>query len=250
LTLRLGLILCVLDPAQARDFLEKTDFFEENYSDKAVAILSAISFTPFHSADQWVQLGKAVAGTGEWGMAEAIFQKAVRLKPENAGALSMLGLAKEQNGEDGQTELLRAEGYDPHNNIVLANMAEYYSRHGNFTKAIDYYTELHKNQSEEPIWDIELGRAFAQAGDMIKAYEFYVAAIDQQPENVNYWIAMVNFCVQYQVYLKEVGLPAARKAVSLAPDNSNALASMGIMLLMNGDADSAIRFSSMQLIWI
>jgi len=239
---QLGLELCIVDPKRAVQYLSIAENMDTAYSQKVEKISKAIPEGELSEASQWFALGKALGSAWEWTTAEVIFQKVTELAPNNSEAWVMLGQAQEENGQDGSGAFFQAEKLDPASDLVRASLASYYAGHGNLQKAIEIYSLLQQEEPDQPIWDIELGNLFSQTSDLVKAYSYFVSAIDLQPEKVSYWIAMVNFCVKYQIYIQEVGIPSARKAVSLEPDNPDALASMGEMLLIEGDADNAIRF--------
>lgn len=239
---RLGLECCITLPERGGQYLSIAADLDAGYTAIADEIIQAIPIEPRFNFDQWMLLGKALGRTGEWLTAEAIFQKVVQLAPDEADAWVLLGQAQEQNGRDGSTALFRAEKLDAASVQVRASLASYYATHGNVPKAIEIYSVLLKDEPDQPIWNIELGNLYSQTGDLIRAYDYFVSAVDLRPDKVSYWIALINFCMQYQIYVKEVGVPAARIAVNLEPDNPDALASMGEMLLLQGDVDNAVRF--------
>jgi tetratricopeptide (TPR) repeat protein len=242
ITYQLGLELCIVEPSRAVQYLSIAANLDSAYMQNVEEITKAIPEGELSDASQWVVLGKALGSAGEWTTAEVIFQKAIELAPNNTEAWVMIGQAQEETGQDGSGAFFQAEKLDPASDIVRASLASYYAGHGNTQKAIEVYSLLQQDEPDQPIWDIELGNLFSQTGDLVKAYSYFVSAIDLQPEKVSFWIAMVNFCVKYQIYIQEVGIPSARKAVNLEPDNPDALASMGEMLLIEGDADNAISF--------
>lgn len=239
---RLGLEFCLTDPERAGQYFSMAANLDPAYIEIADEIVHSIPDGPMTNFNQWLGLGKALGRAGEWATAEIVFQRTVALAPDEAEAWVLLGQARQQNGQDGSAALFQAKKINATSSHVRASLAAYYAGQRNIPKAIEIYSGLAKDEPDQPIWNIELGNLYSQTGDLIKAYNYFVAAIDLQPDTANYWIALVNFCIRYQIYVQEVGVPAARIAVNLEPENPDAQAVMGEMLLLQSDADSAIRF--------
>lgn len=239
---QLGLDQLIVDPQRATQYLSIAANLDQSYAALASEVMDILTNSSTWGVNLFLGLGKVLGKSGEWKVGQVLFEKATDLDPKNEEGWVLLGQAQDQNGQNGLPAYLQAQKLDPGLDVVKASLGSYYASHGNQSNAIGIYSSLQKSQPSQPIWDIELGNLYSQAGDLVTAYGYYVDAIDLEPQNVNYWIALVNFCSQYQIYIQEVGLPAARKAVSLAPDDPNALASMGELLFLQGDADSAIKF--------
>ena len=55
----------------------------------------------------------------------------------------------------------------------------------------------------------------------------YERATELAPNDATYWRLLATFCVENAVHLQDVGLPAAQKAVELAPKDAQALDVLG-----------------------
>jgi len=78
--------------------------------------------------------------------------------------------------------------------------------------------------------------------DIDAALAYYQSAALIKPSDAHYWTLLAEFCAVHQVSLREVGLPAARQALTLAPENAPALDAMGQVLVGLDDLASAERF--------
>jgi len=63
------------------------------------------------------------------------------------------------------------------------------------------------------------------------AYEF-AASINEQ--DGFYWHALANFCARNNINITDVGIPAAQRALFLAPDDPLALDTLGWLLSLDG----------------
>jgi tetratricopeptide (TPR) repeat protein len=85
-----------------------------------------------------------------------------------------------------------------------------------------------------PAWQAEIGNAYMKRGDLIAALAAYQHAIELAPDESTYWRLLAVFCAENGVYLEDVGLPAAQKAVDLAPEDPSALDALGWAYLSSG----------------
>ena len=92
------------------------------------------------------------------------------------------------------------------------------------------------------MWQVELGSSLAEQGDLSAAFGHYQKAVEIAPGISQYWQYLALFSVQYNYDVPAVGLPAARQAVILAPEDPTALDTMGWTLLALEDYASAERF--------
>ncbi|MBE0699161.1 MAG: tetratricopeptide repeat protein, partial [Anaerolineaceae bacterium] len=67
------------------------------------------------------------------------------------------------------------------------------------------------------------GNTWAEKGDLLVALEHFQKATTLDPQNSLYWQYLARFTVDYSVNVRFIGLPAARQAVVLAPNDPAAL---------------------------
>ena len=101
------------------------------------------------------------------------------------------------------------------------------------------YLQAAKSEPSNPAWQAELGNAYIKSGDLVAALAAYQRATELAPNQSTYWRLLAVFCAENGVYLEEVGLPAAQKAVDLAPDDPTALDALGWVYLSSGKYASA-----------
>ena len=94
-------------------------------------------------------------------------------------------------------------------------------------------------EPENPEWQAALGESYSLSGDLVSALNSYQKATSLAPQNATYWRLLAMFCADSGVQVLEVGLPAARQAATLAPDDPHALDALGWSFAQAGLLHSA-----------
>jgi Flp pilus assembly protein TadD len=68
----------------------------------------------------------------------------------------------------------------------------------------------------DPGWQMALGEAYEQTGDLVSALKHYQSATEMSPNEATFWRALAEFCLRNNLDLAGTGLPAARRLVELA----------------------------------
>jgi Flp pilus assembly protein TadD len=89
-------------------------------------------------------------------------------------------------------------------------------------------------EPSNPAWQAELGNAYTLNGDLASALSAYQNAVELAPGESTYWRLLAVFCAENGVQVEDFGLPAAQKAVELAPDDPFALDTLGWLYLSTG----------------
>lgn len=241
---RYGLALSVVQPEQALPYLLDAAQKDSQYLDAVQMVRRGLGLAvnAAEPAYGWLMIGRSLGAINQWDLALRAFQQAVNAEPDYAEAWAFLGEAKYHLTATGKTELDRANQLKPDSTVVQALYALYWRRQGNPKQAVPYLEAIARQEPQEPVWQVELGNTWAEIGDLETAQGFYLKAINLSPQSAVYWQALANFSVNYQVDVRGLGLPAARKAVQLAPDDAAALDVMGWTMASLGDLTSAERF--------
>jgi tetratricopeptide (TPR) repeat protein len=117
--------------------------------------------------------------------------------------------------------------------------ALYWDRQGDHQAALKYLQAAAAVDPENPSLQIEIGATLAEMGDLPTAQTFYELATQLAPNTPSTWRALAEFALSHQIQIRQIALPAARRAVILAPDDPPALDIMGLTLLALGDYHSA-----------
>ena len=233
---RLGLLLTVLEPEQALTNLMFASSLDPEF-DPAVQTLRAalnLSSTQPDASQQMATIGRSLGLVQEWDLSAAAFEKAITLDAENAEAWAWLGEAKQQTGGDGRAELDQAVALDHTSVVVRALRGLYWNRQEKYLQMLAEYLLAAEYEPTNPAWQAELGNAYFKRGDLVAALAAYQRATELAPNESTYWRLLAVFCAENGAQLEDVGLPAAQKAVNLAPDDPLTLDALGWVYLSSG----------------
>jgi tetratricopeptide (TPR) repeat protein len=226
---RLGVLLTVLDPEIALSELMLAASLDPEF-DPAVQTLRAaenLSATQPDASAQMVTVGRALGLVHEWELAAVAFEKAVELDSRNAEAWAWLGEAQQQAGDDGRAELDRALALDNTAPVVRALRGLYWERQKKYPQALSEYLLAAEYEPQNPAWQASIGAAYFKSGDLFSALAAYQRATELAPDEAEYWRLLAVFCADNGVQVEDIGLPAAKKAAQLAPDDPLALDALG-----------------------
>lgn len=186
-----------------------------------------------------VVIGRGLGLVNEWVLAEDAFHQAAAADGENAEAWAWLGEARQQLGRDGHAELDKASSLDSADPIVHGLRGLYWMRQGQPEQALAEYRMAAVLDPANPLWQVSVGEAYASMGDLPPALESYIHAAEMAPGDVNHWRILAVFCARNGVQVEEIGLPAARKALALAPDDVQGLDALGLIFITLGRPEEA-----------
>jgi tetratricopeptide (TPR) repeat protein len=187
-------------------------------------------------------IGRALGSIGQWDLAAQAFQQAVSISAGYGEAWGFLGESRYHLDGSGKSELDKALELAPESPVVRALVALYWRRMGEPQKALDHLQAIAAQEPDEPVWKVEIANTLVDTGDLVSAQDYFQQAVKLAPESSLYWQYLARFSAEYDVDPRTLGLPAARKAILLAPEDAAALDTMGQMMTRLGDRASAERF--------
>ncbi len=240
----LGLTLAATDPEAALPPLAQAAALDESLADAVHTLILNIenSLLEEDPAYTYVSAGQALGALEEWPLAVEAFRRAAELEPEYAAAWAFLGEAYFHIGRDGLPELEKALALYPYSLAGNIFQALYYQRQERHEYALIYFHTAALLDPGNPALQVEIGGTLAQMSDLPTAMKYYQRAVELAPHDTDYWIILASFSINNQYLIKTIGLPAARQAVILAPDNPATLTLMGQAFLVLEDDFSARRF--------
>ncbi len=240
---RLALLLLAEDPDRAARELSLALSLEPQLQPAVATLRAALQATktsPEGNARDRL-LGRALGAVEEWELALRLFERAREKDPQDGEAWAWIAEARQHLGLPLQDELERAKRLAPNSPIVYLLSGLYASRNGKHQQALEAFQRaVELKPQEATIW-IALGEAYAEQGDLPSALFAYQHATELAPENAETWRALANFSATYGIEIAEIGLPAARRAVTLQPEDARNLDILGWLLLLNGEIEIAER---------
>lgn len=250
---RLGLLLTLSNPNDAIPQLLYASQLDPTFDPAAQTLrtalnLSALSESP---SGQKVIIGRGLGLVEEWELARVAFEEAVRLDEKNAEAWAWLGEADQKSEEQARVEqgrnqalidLDRALELDASSPVVRGLRGLYFQRVGNHRQALIEFQAAAKLEPENPTWYVSIGEEFSRLGDLILALQAYQYAAAVAPDDASYWRMLATFCTRNRINIRDVGIPAAQKAVTLEPKDPLALDTLGWVLVLDERYYEAERF--------
>ncbi len=243
--LELGLLTAVEDPDQALAYLSQAALADPELAAGADALDRTIRRARLIDDDPAYTLtavGRSLASLGEWDLAREAFRNAASLNPGYADAWAFLAEAQQQTGENGLPALSTAYSLDPESLVVNTFFALYVQRQGRYEDALVYLETALQADPGNPTLLAEMGGTMSALGDIQNAIDLFLQAVNQDPENPTYWRLLAVYSIQNGIQIVELGLPAARQALLLAPDEPAALVLVGQAYLMLENPLLAERF--------
>lgn len=250
---KLGIILSSIQPETALAYLIQASELETDYKDDVQTIKNSVDAARKYDDPAYTLLesGRALANLNQWEHAIRAFEEAIKFHPNFADAWAFSGEAKQhievddeqhQNSNAGLVELEKALEIDPQSIAANTFMALFWQRQQHYDLALVYLHAADSIEPNNPNIQIEIGRTLAIMGNLEKAQDYYNRATEISPNDPHFWRQLAGFSIKYDTQLREIGLPAARKAILLNPEDPASLDTMGEIFILLQDIYSGIRF--------
>jgi predicted Zn-dependent protease len=241
---QLGLSQLIFDPAYASDTLLSAVANDTKYSSRVHAILEGLEniTNQENTTYRLVLTGRLLSQQSEWKYASAAFDYSTQLDPEYAEGWALLGNSLKYLNKDGLYALENAQKLDPNSKISNEMLAIYWREHDDIPKSLMILNHLADDEPAEAFWRFEIGNTLVYQGDLYGALEAYVKATELSPDDSFYWLSLAQFTIDYKISMETVGLTAARQAIVLEPNNSQAKDVIGVIFMNLENYASAERF--------
>jgi len=211
----LGRLLLDDDPAQAAAHLRQAGDTD------LLAVLDAAQ-AETDPARRALLLGAAFLQRGELTLARRELERAAALAPADAETRAYLGHVLDLLGHTGAGREMLEQALDLDPESALAY----------------YFLGLHEGQvgylagAQESLWQallrdpgnaamhVSMAETFVALGEYPQAEEWYQAAVEIAPDDVEFQLVLAHFYVDHLYRIEQGGIPAAEAAVALAPDDA------------------------------
>jgi tetratricopeptide (TPR) repeat protein len=187
-------------------------------------------------------LGSIEAQQKDWSSAQQEFSRAVQLDRQAAGPHLHLGLALQAQGQSGSIEeLLKAQQLAPNNAIITLELGKAYAAAGQDDQAIPLFQQLLDRNPDAVDAMYELSLAFQRSNRTQEAIALLRKVLEAQPGNA---IAAANLGMALtQAQRAKDAVPVLQHAIALAPDSVTAhedLAAVYVQLNQFDDAETEL----------
>jgi tetratricopeptide (TPR) repeat protein len=208
----------------------------------AMALAEAVDTSPAaNRSDVLTSAGQAFLQQKMWHLAAATFQQLVTLEPASSTAHAYLGLALEQSGSAGLSEIETAARLDPSSALAQSLLGLHWQQAGQPQQAIPYLERAVTLDPGSSALLAELASAQAASGKLQLALEGYRMAAELQPDDPVFWRLLAFFSIAREIEMAETGLPAARNAAVLHVDDPIAMQLLGSLHFVLGNGVVAER---------
>ena len=224
-----ALIVSSSDPVDALPYLYRIDAQSPGAKPLANALIHTIESAIALDDPSYTlaQVGQTFARHGEWQMAIWAFQNALTLKPEYIEARAYLGLALDRSGQDGLPHLINAIEAASDAPLPRVFLAMHWQELGQPEIALQQLDIASRLDPTNPAVNAELGSVYAALGDTRSAIAAYRQATDLAPKDPRFWKLLAQFSLTNEIEVPTLGLPAARNAVVLNPNDAASLDALG-----------------------
>jgi tetratricopeptide (TPR) repeat protein len=246
---QLGLVWAATQPEEALPYLSRASELDPALGKQASRLAQNIRIARLKDDPAYTLLeaGRALGEMNEWALAAEAFRRAAQTRPDYAEAWAYLGEALQQlpvaqSGGEGLTELDHALQLDPKSLSAHLFLSLYWQRQGQLDQALGYLKKAAALYPDHPTLQTEMGHVLALQGDLEAAQQAYQKATELAPQDPVYYRLLAAFSLEHNYQLSQTGLPAARRALLLSPDDPASLDMLGQVLLNLGDIANAKRF--------
>lgn len=238
---QIGLLFAAHHPGQALSHLEAA----APASDRAERLAAVLREARGEStAYQLLRAGQTLAALDEWQLAEYAMRRAVDLRPDYPEAWVYWGEALQhvQNPDpDPGQALKKALALAPESPLANLFYGLYLQRQDRHLQALDYFQSAESGWPDHPEVYFEQGQSLAVLGDLEAAAAEYLEAVEVLPEDYRTHVRLAEFTLEFHYRVEDLGLPAARRAAGLAPEEPDVLITLGRTFQALGDQASAVK---------
>ncbi len=239
-----ALALAAQQPLDALPQLEQVMLSDHPQAEQARLLARAIQSARLagNQAYLFTATAQSLAALGHWDLAQQALLQAVQADPDYAEAWAYLGEARHQNGADAWEALQRALELNPHSVAVQLFHALYWQRAADFARAEIHFAAAAQLDPNNPAIYVQWGQGAMLAGDPLAARGHFEQAASLTPDDPQVWLALARYSLDSELYVEELGLPAAMEAHRLAGSQAEVLVLLGRAYILKGDRAVGSRF--------
>lgn len=241
---RLALLTAADSPSDALPLLAVVVKIAPNHAADAKTFQQAIE-TGLQAKDEaytYGLTGFAFIQIQEWALAEIALRHAVVLNPNYSRAHAYLGFALDQQNKDGRSDYETALKLEPNSSWINYMLGLHWRHLGESGTAINYFKQAVTLDAQNPAFAAELANTYAADSDLTDAEHWFRQAVSLAPQDAHLWLLLARFYCDQNYQIADEGLPTARQAVGLAPNDAAAADSLGCALLLSDDLVNAQKY--------
>ena len=239
----LALIRAAQNPGSALDLLAELKNASKPFGEKARSLESVIRAAIARRVPEYIfaSTGEELIRLDEMGLAKAALRRAIERNPNYGEAYALLGVAQEATGENPEESYRQGVALAPNSALACLLYGTWLRRQGEFALAHWWLMQAWIRRPGDWIVAAELARTDFALGNPGDAESWVLQSVKLYPNEPEAWIALATFYIENDYRISQSGIPAARQAVILAPENDRALELLGLGWFKMGDISLAER---------
>ncbi|MBN1439825.1 MAG: tetratricopeptide repeat protein [Anaerolineales bacterium] len=239
----LALVRAARNPGSALDLLAALRTAPKPVSTNARALEAVIRAAIARRVPEYIfaATGEELLRQGQAALAKEALRRAIERNPNYGEAYALLGLAQEATGGDPEESYRRGVALAPNSALACLAYGAWLRRQGESTLARWWLIQAWIARPGDWIIAAELAQLDFDRGNLNDAEQWLLQSVAAYPAEPEAWIALAAFFIENDYRVEANGIPAARQAVILAPDNDRALDLLGLGWYKLADFSTAER---------
>jgi Tfp pilus assembly protein PilF len=239
----LALITAARNPGGALDLLADLRSAPPLIAGKASALEAVIRAAVAQRVPEYIfaRTAEELLRLNQPALAKQALRLAIERNPNYGEAYALLGLAQEADGENPEESYRRGAALSPNSALACLVYGAWLRRQGELALARWWLLQAWIARPGDWTIGAELAQTDFQQGNLGEAESWVVQAVAANPKQPEAWIALAGFYIDNDFRIEESGIPAARQAVILAPENDRAVDMLGWGWYKMGDFSEAER---------
>jgi tetratricopeptide (TPR) repeat protein len=240
---RLGLLQALEEREAAIGNLERAAELDASLADKATHMRQTLADLQADDDPAYTpaQLGLGYMEVEEWALAEEAFSRAVVLNPAYGEAVAYLGYTRGMMGASPLPAMQQALALSPDSPIVHYLAGLTWKQLGRWSQARAEFESAYDLDPQNPAIAVEIAGTHRAENQPQWAEIWLQEALRLAPGDSRFEMLLVQFYVDDEYRVEEVGLPMARRMVREQPENAEAHDALGWARFLLGDVDAADR---------
>ncbi len=239
----LALIRAARNPGSALDLLVDLQSAPKPIAENARSLEAVIRAAIAKRIPEYIfaATGEELLRLDEPALAKEALRRAIERNPNYGEAYTLLGLAQEATGEDPEESYRKGVALAPNSAFACLVYGAWLRRQGELALARWWLIQAWIARPGDWIIAAELAQVDFVLGNLGDAEGWVLQAVEANPNEPEAWIMLAGFYIENDFRVEESGIPAARQAVILAPNNDRALDMLGLGWFKVGDFSEAER---------
>jgi Flp pilus assembly protein TadD len=239
----LALIRAAQNPGSALDLLAELENAPKPIGGNARSLELVIHAAIGKRVPEYIfaATGEELIRLDEMGLAKEALHRAIERNPNYGEAYALLGVAQEATGENPEESYRKGVALAPNSALACLVYGTWLRRQEEYALARWWLMQAWVRRPGDWIIAAELARTDFALGNPGDAESWVLQSVKLYPNEPDAWIALAAFYIDNDYRVAQSGIPAARQAVILAPENDRAVELLGLGWFKTGDVALAER---------